>query len=319
MIAVFWAACGNDNGIGPESLRFGLSGGITIQLETPLAVDPGTRLPAGMLSQRLEWQSSGAWSVYERISYRGLVGDETLVKSSGEPFAFVSAYVQLITTVSSVAGLRLDIADDEFYIGVTSDCGPGRTSITFSITDLPRDSTSTWQQCADGSLSELQTLDAGPAPAAARLVAATQAARNATWGPKRLSAYHGSVPFGTLARGDETLAMPSAPFPVLDDAAWSAFWLEHSGGPDAPEVDFDSEMVIVGAVGPRAEAGDSVEVRRILPVDIGTLAHVYERIPGDFCSPVARRHYPFHIVVSPRTPSPIQFAELGLERVSCGG
>ena len=60
-------------------------------------------------------------------------------------------------------------------------------------------------------------------------------------------------------------------------------------------------------------------MRRILPVDIGTLAHVYERIPGDFCSPVARRHYPFHIVVSPRTPSPIQFAELGLERVSCGG
>ena len=154
---------------------------------------------------------------------------------------------------------------------------------------------------------------------AARRVVDAGAARNATWGPQRLSAYHGSVPFGTLARGDETLAMPSAPFPVLDDAAWSAFWLEHSGGPEAPEVDFDSEMVIVGAVGPRAEAGDSVEVRRILPVDIGTLAHVYERIPGDFCSPVARRHYPFHIVVSPRTPSPIQFAELGLERVPCGG
>lgn len=318
MIAMFGAACGGDNGIGPESLRFGLSGGITIQLETPLGVQAGTLIAPGMLSQRLEWQSSGAWSVYERISYRGLVGDESLVTSSGEPFAFVSAYVQLITTISSVTGLRLDIDDDDFYIGVTTPCGPGRTTITFSITDLPRDSTSTWQQCAKGSLSELRTLDAGPAVEAARLVQATQAARDATWGPDRLSAYDGSVPFGTLARGEETLATLAAPFAVLDDAAWTAFWLDHSGSTEPPEVDFESEMVIVGAVGRRDEAGDSVEVRRILQVDNGTLTHLFERVPGDFCSPVARTHYPFHIVVSPRTPAPIRFADVAVELVPCG-
>jgi hypothetical protein len=48
MIAVFGAACGDDNGIGPESLRFGLSGGITIQLETPLGVEVGTLIAPGM-------------------------------------------------------------------------------------------------------------------------------------------------------------------------------------------------------------------------------------------------------------------------------
>ena len=317
MIAMFGAACGGDNGIGPESLRFGLSGGITIQLETPLGVQAGTLIAPGMLSQRLEWQSSGAWSVYERITYRGLVGDESLVTSSGEPFAFVSAYVQLITTISSVDGLRLDIP--ELPIGITAECGPGRTRLTFSITDVPRDSTSTWQQCADGlGLSDLRILNAGPEPAAARLVQATQAARDATWGPDRLSAYHGSVPFGTLARGEETLATLAAPFAVLDDAAWTAFWLDHSGSTEPPEVDFESEMVIVGAVGRRDEAGDSVEVRRILQVDNGTLTHLFERVPGDFCSPVARTHYPFHIVVSPRTPAPIRFADVSVELVPCG-
>ena len=317
MIAVFVAACGDDTPIAPDALRFGLSGGISIELETPLRVDPGTRMPAGMLIQQLEWQSSGAWSVHERISYRGLVGDETLIRSSGDPFGFVGAYVQLITTVSSVEGLELDIP--ELPIGITDECGPGRTRITFSITDLPRDSTSTWQQCADGSLSELRIVNAGPKPAAARLVQATLAARDATFGPDSLSAYHGSVPFGTLDRGEETSVRPAAPFVVDNEVEWNAFWLEHAGGTEPPEVDFDTEMVIVAAVGRRDEAGVSVEVRQILQVDNGTLTHLVERVPGDFCSPVARTHYPFHIVVSPRIPSPIRFADVDIEFVPCGG
>ncbi len=66
MIAVFWRACGDGNGIGPESPRFGLSGAIMIELETPLHLDPATLIAAGTLLQRLKWQSSGAWSLYER-------------------------------------------------------------------------------------------------------------------------------------------------------------------------------------------------------------------------------------------------------------
>ncbi len=56
-----------------------------------------------------------------------------------------------------------------------------------------------------------------------------------------------------------------------------------------------------------------------MQIDNGTLTHLVERVPGDFCSPVARTHYPFHIVVAPMTPTPIQFANVGLEFVSCGG
>ena len=318
MIAAFVAACGDDGFVPPEALRFGLSGAISIELETPLRVDPATLTPAGMLIERLDWQSSGAWSLRERITYRGLVGDETLVQGSGDPFAFVGAYVQLITTVSSVEGLRLDDVPD-FPIGVTDLCRADQTRLTFSIMDLPRDSTSTWQQCAESSLSGLETLGAGPKPEAARLVMATLAARDATSGPDRLSAYHGSVPFGTLDRGEETFATPDAPFVIDSDTDWGAFWLEHSPGTEPPDVDFDSEMVIVAAVGRRDEAGVSVEIRQILQVIDGTLTHLFERVPGDFCSPVARTHYPFHIVVSPRTPTPINFADIDVEFVPCGG
>ncbi len=94
------------------------------------------------------------------MSYRGLVGDETLTRSSGEPFAFVGRYVQLITTVSSVAGLELFIP--ELPIGITAECGLTLTRITFSIIDLPRDPIATWMQCGDVSLSELRTAYARP-------------------------------------------------------------------------------------------------------------------------------------------------------------
>jgi len=321
MIAVIVASCGDDNGTGPDTLKFGLSGGITIQLETPLRLGSGTpRVGAGTLSQRLEWQSTGAWSLFEQISYRDLIGDETLWRSAGDPFIYVASYVGLINTVNSAAGLELFIPEmDTLASPRIVTCGEGRTHITFSIHDEPRDSTASWSLCADDPLTDLQTLNAGPAPAAARLVMATQFARDGTFGPDGISAYYGSVPFGTLARGEEIGSTPSAPFPILDDASFQAFWLEHAGSTNPPEVDFGSEMVIVGAVGPRGEAGDSVEVRRILQIDNGTLTHLVERVPGDFCSPVARTHYPFHIVVAPMTPTPIQFANVGLEFVSCGG
>jgi len=77
-------------------------------------------------------------------------------------------------------------------------------------------------------------------------------------------------------------------------------------------------MVILAAVGRRLEAGDSVKVRRVLPIDQGTRIEIVERVPGDFCSPAAREGYPFHLVVAPRAQAPIQFADPIVERVPCG-
>lgn len=77
-------------------------------------------------------------------------------------------------------------------------------------------------------------------------------------------------------------------------------------------------MVLVAAVGERHEAGDSVEVRRVVPADGGTLAEAFERVPGNFCSPAERTHVPFHVVVAPLAPLPVTFPEIVVERVPCG-
>ena len=83
-------------------------------------------------------------------------------------------------------------------------------------------------------------------------------------------------------------------------------------------MDFSTDMVVVAIVGAREEAGDSLEVRRILPVDNGTQFEITELVPGDFCSPASLTHVPYHIVVAPRTPRPHRFAALQREAVPCG-
>ena len=304
--------CGDNGTTPPEGLRIGQLGQIQVRLEAPL------RLGAGTLEQVLTWGSSGAWTFQESIAFRGLVGDETFFRNPGEPSLYAADYASLITQVNEVTGLELFV--DELDLDLDPECGPTRTRVTFTIQDEVRNQQFSWVRCANGSMANLTPVDAGPDLAASRVALAAQLARNRTLGEDFVSAYAGSIPFGTLDRGDDTPTLLAAPTAFLDEDSWMAFWRDHAGstGP-SPTVEFTSEMVIVAAVGPREEAGDSVDVRRILQVDVGTLTEVFERVPGDFCSPASRSHVPFHIVVAPRTPLPIRFADIRVERVPCGG
>jgi len=304
------AGCEGSGGTFPPNLRFGQVGSVQVDLVVPL------RLGAGTLRQTLSWSSSGAWSLRESVEYRGLQGDETIRRNSGDPTPFAAPYASLITLIDGVEGLKL-------FVPAVSDtlspeCGLTGTRITLTITDEARNDQARWIRCTDGSLSNLTPVGAGPDAGAARVVSVAQLARNETVGQAVVSAYHGTVPFGTLARGEDTQANVIAPSYILDASAWASFWQAHSTGEPLPPVDFVEEMVVVASVGERGEAGDSVEVRRILQVDKGTLTYVFERVPGDFCSPAARAHVPFHVIVAPRTPEPFRFADVGLERVTCG-
>jgi hypothetical protein len=152
--------------------------------------------------------------------------------------------------------------------------------------------------------------------------------RDFTQGANFQSAYLGSVPFGTLDRGEDSGARLQEPTKFLSvpegnpnpPTGWLAFWYAHRGGTstETPDVDWAKEMVLVAAVGVRGEAGDSIEIRRILQTGEGTQISLFERVPGDFCSPAARDHYPVHIVVAPRTLLPISFSDVVTERVPCG-
>jgi hypothetical protein len=160
------------------------------------------------------------------------------------------------------------------------------------------------------------------------VIQAANLATSYTQGPDFIPAYFGSVPFGTLDKSEDSGSGLQEPKKFLSEpegsseapAGWESFWRSHKNNQSAipPTVDWAHEMVLVAAVGERAEAGDSVEIRRVISTGEGTQVNVFERVPGDFCSPAARKHSPIHIILAPRTEAPIRFSNIELERVSCG-
>lgn len=295
----------------PGALRFGQTGEVRVGLRFP-------HEPGGERQQALVWDFRGGWRLLETIAYRGLEGDQHLVESPGDP----GAYASLISQLNETEAIRL--FTDELDPTLDPECGPTRTRVSVQIFDFAREDGIEWVRCASGSLATLDPASAGPDAAAARVVRAALLVRDYTASPDFRSVYRESLPFGTLEKGEDSEADLDAPRVFLGDGGsappgWSTFWSEHTGSGSAPPaVDWATEMVLVAAVGIRQEAGDSVEVRRIVPTDDGTSAVAFERVPGNFCAPAARTHVPFHIVVSPVGPVPVTFEEIEVERVSCG-
>jgi hypothetical protein len=311
------AACG-DNGTVPDgTLRFGQVGEVSLSLDVPLLFREG----AGELKQVLIWNSGGTWQLKEAISYRGLQGDEDVTRKQGDP----GTYASLIAQLNEAPALKLF---EDLEPQIPDPCPPGATEVSLTIRDEYRKDQRTFVRCSEGSLATLKTSEAGPDPEAVRVIQAAILVRDFTEGPKFLSAYSGSVPFGTLDRGEDSGAFPEearAFFSEKDGSldtpdGWVSFWRAHTGKPAAhpPVIDWAHEMVLVAAVGRRVEAGDSIEIHQVLQTGEGTQVNLFERVPGDFCSPAATEHYPVHIVVAPRTLLPIRFSKLKTERVPCG-
>jgi hypothetical protein len=316
MFPVLFLGCGDDGGVPPYATRFGQVGGVTLSLEVPLRFKQGE----GELIQVLTWNSSGVWQIRESISYRALPGDEDLDREEGDPGEYGYLIVQLHEA-------PLDLFK-QVIPEVPGGCGSGETKVSLTIRDESRNADSTWVRCSQGTLATLSTADAGPDEEAVRVIQSAILIRDFTVGRNFLSAYRGSIPFGTLDRADDSGALLGEPRTFMSreegiletPEGWVQFWRAHTKDPRArpPIVDWANEMVLVAAVGRRSEAGDSVEIRRVLQTGDGTEVPVFERIPGDFCSPAAGEHYPVHVVVSPRTLLPIRFSDLVTERVPCG-
>ena len=316
------AAGGCEPVTGNGPLRFGQSGEVRITVESPLY------LGAGWLHQVLTWRSDGAWKLFEEIGYREIVGDEHLVPNPGLPFQYASLYASLIQKLNDDEGFKL-IGYAPLDAVQDPQCPPGMSRVTVRIYDESGREGREWTRCANGSLTNLTTQGSGPDVAASRVIQAAIFVRNNTVGSDFASTYAGSLPFGTLDRGTETGSGLDAPryFRTLDGADpgappedFDGFWADHfdPDPPPLPDVDWDREMVLVAAVGVRYEVGDSVEIRRVLAIDSGTRVEWVERRPGDFCAPARRNVRPIQIVIAPRSPAPVEFAELPPEAVPCG-
>ena len=321
MIYVVTSSCDPPVGMGNGFLRFGQDGEIRVSVEAPLQGG------VGWLQQVLTWNSDGAWKLFEEIGYRGTVGEEGINANPGLPLQFAGSYATLITQLNDHDGSKL-LGVPDLDADLNPDCGVGASRVTVLIRDAGRNQDMEWVRCAFGTLGSLVTQGSGPDFTAGRVIQAAILARNFTLGDEFLSAYAGSLPFYTVEKGTETGSGVEGPrvFRAPDNAGsdetppdWALFWGAHAGaGRPLPEVDWASEMVLVGAVGVREEVGDSVEIRRVLPIGTGTRVEIFERIPGNFCAPARRIVRPFHIIVAPRAPAPVVFTDVKEERVPCG-
>ena len=312
MMAVAAGTSCADDGTQPDDLRFGQIGRVLIEVSAPL----GTGV--GELQQTLSWRSDGPWQSAERISYRGSLGDETVARSTDDPGVLARSYASWIELVNDDTPVKLFLGAD-LNPDLDPACDQNQSRVTVRIVDEQRADSTSWTRCAGGSLGSLTAEGAGPDPTAGRVVQAVQLVRDNTVGANFVSAYFGSLPFATLDRGEESNAPMSVPRVIEDAQTWADFWDEHIGAPSAaPAVDFATELVLVAAVGTRPEAGDSVEVRGVLPVGFGTQVTLWERRSGNFCTPAARSHAPFHVVLAPQVPRPIFFAIGDVDKVPCG-
>lgn len=312
----------NDSPTPPvDSFRFAQVGSVRITVVTPL------QLGAGEIQQILNWDSDGPWTLREEISYGDLIGDATEVRNDGQDSSYALSYASLITLLNDNEALSLFIPTLDPDLEV--ECGSIQSSVTVRMRDDLRGEEISWIRCDTGTLQELTPVGAGPDNDAARVIQAAILTRDLSLGEVWSSEYLGSFPFGTLDRGEDSgirgleaqvfrnglTVAPSG----TEGVPWAEFWASHAGeGSPVPEVDWERDIVIVAADGIRQEAGDSIEVRRVVEVISGSQIEVVERVPGDFCSPASRIQTPFHIVLTPRIPSPVRFSNLRVERVPCG-
>ncbi|MSR36640.1 MAG: hypothetical protein EXR95_08365 [Gemmatimonadetes bacterium] len=312
LVAAVTALSCADDGTSPDDLRFGQIGEVRIEVDAPLARG------IGGLRQVITWSSDGPWRRTEGISYRGRPGDETVALSRDDPGILARSYASWIALVNDETPLKLFLGD-LLNPDLNPSCLENQSRVSVFILDTQRNDSISWTRCADGLLGSLSAAAAGPDPTAGRVIQAAQLVRDFTVGATFVSAYNGSIPFGTLDRGEQSKAPLSVPRVIEDTQTWASFWAQHRGSSAAPPaVDFVNELVVVAAVGVRPEAGDSVEVRGVLEVGFGTQINLWERRPGNFCTPAPRSHAPFHIVIAPQVKHPIFFSVVDVDKVPCG-
>jgi hypothetical protein len=308
----------------PGTLRFGQIGEVRLHLSTPLGAQG-----EGELQQSLTWNSLGPWQLTEAILYRTEFGDDNASRSTQLPEVLAGSYAVWITQVNDIESLRLFIPDLEPLLDVecsVATTGAATTKVTLSIRDDLRGEERRWSRCVEGNLSTLVPAGAAPDAGAGRVANAAVLLREYIFPNGFQSSFQGSFPFATLTRSEDTSVTLDVPIVIETSDAWVTFWTAHTGSPTGlPRVDFDNELIIIGAIGQRPESGETVEVRKVRPVGQGTLVQIVHRVPGNFCSPLARNHRPIHIVVVPQIPRPVVFEQASpgvpwsvREEVPCG-
>lgn len=94
---------------------------------------------------------------------------------------------------------------------------------------------------------------------------------------------------------------------------WLAFWSEFTGNvqppPEAPSVDFATQMVIVATMGARNTGGYAISVEGVFEDDGRLIVQVLEQSPGSSCLTTQALTAPATAVIAPITDATVEFDE----------
>ncbi|HEX2780360.1 MAG TPA: protease complex subunit PrcB family protein [Gemmatimonadaceae bacterium] len=105
----------------------------------------------------------------------------------------------------------------------------------------------------------------------------------------------------------------SARVVVRNESQWREVWARIAGNatpaPEAPEIDFNTEMVLVAAMGTKPSGGWAIRIDRVARRGNNAWAEVTSQQPGSGCMTSAAFTAPLDVVVVQRTPGKVVFVE----------
>lgn len=111
-----------------------------------------------------------------------------------------------------------------------------------------------------------------------------------------------SLPFETVDQGQLSYFGDPEDLVILDPATWEAFWAAHTSAffppPPLPEIDFESEMLIVTRMGTRSTGGYFTAIQEVIynPADGSLTVRVHDHSPGPDDPVTLAFTSPYHIV-----------------------
>jgi hypothetical protein len=124
---------------------------------------------------------------------------------------------------------------------------------------------------------------------------------------------HLATPAVTLVRSQHSGVTDSVRLVVRDQATWEQTWARiHANMSPVPTIvspDFNTEVVVVAALGERNSGGYEITVDSVTRHANGAVVHLTRYAPGSRCLTTGALTQPVHAVRMPRAGGPMLFRE----------
>jgi hypothetical protein len=123
-----------------------------------------------------------------------------------------------------------------------------------------------------------------------------------------------SVPFRTVARGDNSKIAAHHELVARTAGRWQLIWWEHTGSYEFPPIDFSRHMVVAVFGGTHTVGADSLEIVSVTREGGALVVRYREQRAGADTRIAVATTRPFHIITVPGERSDVKFISLTASR-----